>query len=283
MLIQKFSKKTEGLAYYGEGGFRASNKKQQSKPSTSKTNHSKKDSKDTGKNKSKYRCFGCGEKGHLRNACPEKQKKNDGTKKEEKKSEDAVAIVAESNCSWLSSRDDDGWIQDSGCTEHMSYNANLFKSYKVLEVPRPVYFGDGNIGHAIAEGDIEIEAVIEPNKYRKVIIKGAWHVPEVKRNLISQTKMMRQGNMGEIRPNTVVMHEPNGRIIFNSYMRGGLLHLWLRSNEHALLAEANTSETVSSTTSEVQIWHERLAHNNQANIERMSRGDSVLVAQASER
>lgn len=293
-LIQQFTKGKGGLALMGEGSrgnsygrrykppysYRNNQSShntysQDHKNSTyrnfSKKNNSVNNNKNTNEANSnqekripaRYRCYICKVKGHLNKDCPSRKSK---------RVYEATAIVAESHYSRSVYNKPDGWILDSGSTNHMSYNSSLFSSYKHLEVPRTVQLGDGNVGYAIGEGEVTLQTVIEPGVYRSVIAKDVWHVPEVKRNLISQSNMMKKNIIGDIKTDRVIMRDTDGKPIFSAFMRGDLLHLWLKNNEEEF-AEANL--TVIDKETELDLWHRRLAHNNFINVENMSKFGSV--------
>lgn len=231
------------------------------------TNIGNNSSKNVNKDRSSYKCFKCDQVGHLIRDCPQNKSEN----------AEAVAIIAELNYSGSSNDEYSGWILDSGANEHMSGTLSLFSSYKKLKTPRSVRFGDGNIRQAIGMGDIKLTVVISHKLYQDVLIKNVWYVPYLRRNLVSQSLMMQRGMIGEIGPDKVTMINPtSGKVLFHAFRKGGLLHLWLKNNELGLTMETCIAESSDHKKKELTLWHERLVHNNLANIEDMSKLNSVI-------
>jgi len=82
-------------------------------------------------------CHRCKQPGHMKKDCP--QKRTDGSDREDNpKPGPSTAVVAETS---LTDSSPDGWILDTGATEHMSNDRGSFSECEELEPTRPVRVG----------------------------------------------------------------------------------------------------------------------------------------------
>ncbi|GJU07269.1 zf-CCHC domain-containing protein [Tanacetum coccineum] len=107
------------------------------------------------------RCFKCGDPNHFISDCPKNSSgdqkafvvgswsdSGDDSKKEE------ICLMAHSNeVRQKVKLDPDEWIQDSGCTRHMTGNKDLFSSYKPFDGGN-VLFGSNTKSKIIGKGDL---------------------------------------------------------------------------------------------------------------------------------
>ena len=82
------------------------------------------------KPKAEVICFDCGKKGHYKNECRGSKKKFD-----KKKSEDDDSSYVSLNTELQS---DNSWVIDSGASNHMGVDRQMFSNYKKLAVTRKV-------------------------------------------------------------------------------------------------------------------------------------------------
>lgn len=141
-----------------------------------------------------------------------------------------------------------------------------------MKNPRSVRFGDGNLRVAVGAGNISLTVVKSLGLYEKFMFNNVWYVPHLKRNLISQSLLKKQGMIGEIRPDKVTIRNPTtGTVLFHAFCKGGLLHLWSKENEHEHTIGVNVSTFLFSNSNELKLRHERLVHNNMTNIKEIRR------------
>lgn len=199
------------------------------------------------------RCFICKQEGHWKNECPKKNE-HEGT-----------AMIAESEANFTSTNKD--WIIDSGASEHMTFDRDSYVSYKPLQTTRLVRFGNNENGKGIGIGDIKVKSEIGTRHWKTIILKNVLHVPELKRKLFSVSATTTYGSKGYINNETIILRDKTGRIQIIGNKQGGLY----RAN----LEEIPTNALVSNSTSELKLWHKRLAHVNQQTIQEMMKYKSV--------
>jgi len=78
------------------------------------------------------------------------------------------------------------WILDSGATDHMSYDSNVFTTYKPLEIPKQIVIANGTSIPIKGQGHV----TFNPNLFVKIVL----HVPNLSTNLISVHQLTRDLN-----------------------------------------------------------------------------------------
>lgn len=213
--------------------------------------------------KKRTKCRKCGQKGHWKAECPQVSKdgeKQDDTRKQKQKtadSEESSAVVAEANFTDAT----DGWIIDSGATEHMTFEKSAFESYKQLDSPRVIRYGNSGYGYGIGIGDIKAQATLEGGKTKQLVIKDVLHVPGLRRKLFSVSASTNHGNVGKFSKDKLVITNSHGETQLIAKRDGNLYRAVINeipSETHAALSEDN-----------VELWHERLGHANKKIVELM--------------
>lgn len=82
------------------------------------------------------------------------------------------------------------WIVDSGASDHMTFDINLFSSLNKLAKPVLVALPDGILKHVTSVGDI----FLHPNLH----IHKVLYVPEFKYNLLSVTKLLNDHDLCDL-------------------------------------------------------------------------------------
>lgn len=73
------------------------------------------------------------------------------------------------------------WIIDSGTSDHMTYNSNLFYAYHKFNVPKLVTIANGISLKVIGKGDIKLT--------NRLFLLNMLHVPQLNFNLISISRL----------------------------------------------------------------------------------------------
>jgi hypothetical protein len=84
------------------------------------------------------------------------------------------------------------WIVDSGSPQHICNQEDYFTSLTELEVKKSMMMGNGNIMEIKREGDVGLKVVTNQGVVYGTF-KDVLYSPEIKRNLVFVTKLMKQG------------------------------------------------------------------------------------------
>lgn len=136
--------------------------------------------------KDERRCFVCNKPGHLAKNCKLRRTEGADLSFEETDDESHMLFsVTEEEVS--SQEDDDTWLVDSGCTNHMTkevkYFITLDRSIKV-----PIKVGNGQRIITAGKGNIQVMT-----SQGEKIIKEVFFVPDLARNLLSVSQMISNG------------------------------------------------------------------------------------------
>ncbi|XP_052477095.1 uncharacterized protein LOC128032530 [Gossypium raimondii] len=145
--------------------------------------------------------------GHDEKLRAEAQVAEDGSDHEEQ-----VFVVS---CSAAKGKATKGWLIDSGCTNHMTPNAAIFKnidrSFKTM-----VKVGNGHSIKAEGKGDVLIDTLTGIK-----LVSNVLFVPEIDRNLLSIAQLLKKGYLLR-QCHTVVLdesklwHKRLGHVNYNS-------------------------------------------------------------------
>ncbi|GJW89335.1 retrovirus-related pol polyprotein from transposon TNT 1-94 [Tanacetum coccineum] len=153
--------------------------------------------------------------------------------------------------------DPDEWIQDSGCTRHMTGNKDLFSSYKPFDGGN-VLFGSNTKSKIIGKGTIS---------HNSLTINDVSHVENLSFNLLS---------IGQIcdKKCNVLFSETGSKIIKN----GITLGKGIRKNGLYIMKMGNSPKDALCLTSiddTSTLWHRRLGHANMRLIQSLSSKELV--------
>ena len=131
-------------------------------------------------------CYGCGKSGHIRRNCPiNRPQQTTNHTASEAVTADRCDGEAFSFCMTKSSRPShQRWVIDSGATEHMASEKDLFSSYKEITAQQKVCVTDGRSLHAVGVGTIHVR-VRRRNTFVTTPISDVLHVPGLQTNLFS--------------------------------------------------------------------------------------------------
>jgi len=132
-------------------------------------------------------CFYCKKPGHFVRNCL--KKKSDEKKKANQACEDHKQMFVAT----LSANDHTtyDWIVDLGATQHMTFEQKWFATYECIS-PRRVFMGDDTILEAISKGNIKATMQVG-GELTHTTITQVLHVPKMKNNLISVSKLISEG------------------------------------------------------------------------------------------
>lgn len=143
---------------------------------------------------------------------------------------------------------DDVWLVDSGCSNHMTKNSSCFIGLD-NSVRIPIRMGNGAIVQSDGKGTIAIETT----KGRR-LIKDVLYVPKLDKNLLTVPQMMKNGYSVHFVGNTCKILDPFDKEIAKVPMTSKSFPVkWSYSTYYAYKAESNET---------YWLWHRRLGHSN---------------------
>ncbi|KAG8485836.1 hypothetical protein CXB51_019242 [Gossypium anomalum] len=153
------------------------------------------------------------------------------------------------SCSAAQENVSNGWLLNSGCTNHMTPDASIFKS---LEKSCKTKVKVGN-GHFIkAEG----------NK----LISNALLVPEIDRNLLSIAQLLEKGYSVLFKGSKCKIGDPSGSMLMTVAMTDKIFVVdWNKASNSAYTASIDESK----------LWYQRLRHANYRSMDQLSKEDLV--------
>lgn len=198
-------------------------------------------------------CFYCGKIGHLKRECRNFLRSRE-TKNTNLSDNSDNAFISESTL--LSIKDNEQWILDSGASDHMCANYDWFRDYEKLENPTQVKIGNGSSMYAIGKGKIRIWIFIK-EKWCCNYLLNVLHVPELKYNLFSCGSALDKG-LKMMTDNNKSVFTRKGKIVCIAEREEKLFKLKFKVEvPDKTVLQANVAVKDS-----LQIWHERLAHQN---------------------
>lgn len=155
---------------------------------------------------------------------------------------------------------------DSGCTDHLVNNKNVFKEIVILDKPVKIAVAkNNNYLSAIGVGNILAYGIVN-GKHLEYLIKNVFYVPELRRNLLSVKKLEQEG---------IKVTFENGKVkLINK--NNCLVGLGKRENLYEINFNLNKNECFNvSLNNEFMKWHKRYAHLNYQSLEKLIKRNLV--------
>src|SRR3954463_13096519 len=142
------------------------------------------------------------------------------------------------------------WLIDTGANVHVCADASMFSSYKVTGTS-PVLMGNGSYATVRGVGTVDLKFT----SGKIVRLKNVHHVPSINKNLVSGSRLCRDGFKLVFESNKVVISK-YGQFIGKGYECGGLFRLFLSDFCNKVVNH------ICAPGNDTDIWHSRLCHIN---------------------
>ncbi|KAK9148785.1 hypothetical protein Scep_007542 [Stephania cephalantha] len=140
----------------------------------------------------------------------------------------------------------DKWLVDSGCTNHMTFDRDLFRELDT-SVTSKVRIGNGEYLAVKGKGTVEIESILGTK-----LIKDVLFVP-ISQNLLSVGQLLERGFKIIFENNQCLIKDSKGEDVFKVNMKGKSFALHPLEEENAAYSAMKTN---------AELWHKRLGHFN---------------------
>ena len=159
------------------------------------------------------------------------------------------------------------WIIDSGATSHICHDRSRFTDYVLLSKPEVVSLGDGHKQQAVGRGTVTLQIVVS-GKVKKYILNNVLHVPKLKFNLISVSKVTSDSKQIVFSDEVCQIIDASGSIVAEGQQEGDLYVLRLKDMPQMLASVASVSH-------DMELWHRRYGHLGVQSINKLIKGDMV--------
>jgi hypothetical protein len=288
---------------HGHQEFECRKKKRDEQQQRTK-DYSKSESKpDYKRGNSEKKCYICKRTGHIASKCRNKKKFTttpttastmlvttgaSNTSDSESSSEDDVALLATPSA-FFTPEDPNNpsseWIVDSGCTTHMTSSLQGLTSY--VARTGSVHSAGGHLLRSIGTGSLPVFLRNNKGKQVKVMLYDVLVVPDLKRSLLSVTKLHEQGV--SVLLGASATHISTTKHIFPITHNKGKSLYEVTINRRTLDYPPGTSQIVpykATATPKVHLasddlaltWHRRLGHRNMSDLHALSKAGVGIPA-----
>lgn len=227
----------------------------------------------------KGRCFKCNSDQHYKRFCPElnkSDKENNSKKSNESRGngqakaflgivnrlvesmETPKAFLSHVDESIVKAAKSDAWYVDSGATEHMCNRIEWFEQYNEFQNKVPVTIGNGSIMHGIGSGIIKVLSFTGEKWIPKTLNK-VLYVPNGYVNLFASNKALDNGHTMKADAKLMEFYDEQN-VVAIATRKADLFELVMKVVESS--DGADSKANVAMKTLSLQMWHERLGHQN---------------------
>lgn len=224
----------------------------------------------------RLKCFGCGKIGHKRADCPESGQRQEQAQDRERKESTkfsaaakTVSFVAGSGS--VSDEKSRRWYLDSGASDHMANQRELFQNLEVLE--EPVWIATAKKGVKLVarqRGEINVYSTID-GKQIHIRMENVLFVPELTQNLMSLRRLESSGKKVIFHKGKVVVEDADQDVVATGKQVGVLYAM----DFHYLVTPYSAMVT-GKITKEQELWHQRFGHIGNGNLMKLMDKNMVV-------
>lgn len=213
----------------------------------------------------KFKCHKCHKIGHKAADCRSKNKGNDH---QNARQAEEVYIVEEipakhETVLMMNHGGNKEWCLDSGCTSHMSAGKYNFK--ELIPCSKPLNLANNLSTEIKGIGEISIPV----SKEKSLLLKNSLHVPDLRVNLMSVSKITDKGHEVHFKQNEAVIFSQSKEIVAKAKRIGDLYYLETIPSETANVVHLNKK-------SMIEQWHLKFGHLNEASLREICRKKLVF-------
>nr|GMD21951.1 Retrovirus-related Pol polyprotein from transposon RE1 [Ipomoea batatas] len=200
------------------------------------------------------KCGKCNKLGHHERICKSNFQQKDDAQVVSKQEEEQMFVA--SCFTSKSSSSSYCWILDSGCTNHMTGDEELFRELDRSQVSN-VRIGNGDCIPVKGKGTVAIESYTGTK-----LISDVLYVPDIDQNLLSVGQLVEKGFK--------VIFENKLGIIKDTY-DNDVIRIKMRGKSFLLDPMEEEQAAYTATTTNTETWHKRLGHFHHAAILNMQK------------
>ncbi|CAJ2637463.1 unnamed protein product [Trifolium pratense] len=164
--------------------------------------------------------------GHMMKVCTSQQQQGDVNIAHEQYEEDQELLLAISG--FTTNKPSKEWLIDSGCTNHMTYDRDLFKELNKTSISK-VRIGNGEQIVVEGIGTISIKTHAGMKQISNVL-----YVPEINQNLLSVAQLLEKNYKVIFEHKSCVIKDQNNKEVITSQIKGKRFVLDLMKNDHII-------------------------------------------------
>ncbi|KAJ8711665.1 hypothetical protein PYW08_006955 [Mythimna loreyi] len=214
---------------------------------SSKSNQKKTD-------KQKIKCYKCKEFGHYKSQCTKEQNQQHVIKKTNAFS----AVFLSGNYS------KDDFYLDSGASVHLTPDVNIVKNPCFSPQIKEIIAANKSAMPVLCSGDVNIITKTSNGCRYDVTLKEVSCVPNLSTNLISISKLIKNGNSVQFKNDCCYIYNQENSLVGIADEMNGVYKLRLESKQ--CLFTSPTEDTSS------EVWHRRMGHLNMNDLKKMKDG-----------
>uniref|UniRef100_A0A336MT82 CSON006917 protein n=1 Tax=Culicoides sonorensis TaxID=179676 RepID=A0A336MT82_CULSO len=218
------------------------------------------------------KCFHCGSSMHFKRNCPRflamKEGNNGKFDLRNKLNDNKEGSAKQArfqrwyHCLLFCGMNSNNWFVDSGASNHMCNDEKVFQSLKSTSESK-IILADGDKLVSNNIGDVKLSLKTNSDDMMNVLIKDVLHVPNLKGNLISVHKLVKNGFDVLFRGSECLLIKDNDMITIATF-ENGLYKVNTNNVEEKLMTVQQENKNYC-----VHEWHKILAHRNLSDIQKM--------------